>query len=58
MSDYSKSNLGEKLKSYLGLPPYNTPSNINYYDPFYYKSLVSQYGQDAVDQWMKTLKNN
>lgn len=48
--------LEEKVKAYLGLPPYNTWSNYCVGDYWYLEFLRKEYGDKAVDIMLEKLR--
>lgn len=48
--------LEEKIKAYLGLPPYNTWSNYLVGDSWYIESLRKEYGDKNVDNILEKLR--
>lgn len=44
-------------RKFLGLPPYNTTSNIVQGDPIYLQSLYEEYGQQQISQMIQQLTN-
>lgn len=50
------SNLENDVRKYLGLPPYNTMSNICYGDGHFLMSLYKTYGKLAVMNKIKELR--
>ena len=55
LNGYS-STLIEDCKKYLGLAPYNTFTNINVGDPFFYNNMCKKYGTEDVTYVVKNLK--
>lgn len=49
------SELEKDVRKYLGLPPYNTMSNISYYDGHFLRFLYKKYGELKVINKMKEL---
>lgn len=47
--------LKTELAVYLGIPPYNTPGNFHWHDPYYIADIRKRYGDEAVDQELKKL---
>lgn len=52
---YSKECLDD-CKKFLGIKPYNTPTNVVMGDPHYLNSLHIKYGKSAVDEAIRYLK--
>lgn len=55
LSGYSSA-LIEDCKKYLGLAPYNTFTNINVSDPFFYNHMYKKYGVADVNYVVRNLK--
>ena len=45
-----------KCRLFLGIEPYNTPSNLLYGDAHYLTSLQIQYGKEKIEEKIKELK--
>lgn len=45
----------EMLCKFYGLPPHNTFTNICYMDGYFYNSIKSEYGLEAIRQAEKQL---
>lgn len=48
----------EELKKFYGIAPYNTPTNIVQKDIYFLFDIIQKYGEEAVKQTEKTLKDN
>lgn len=50
----------EDMKKFLGLPPFNGPSNICMNDPYFARELEEKYGRpiaESVDRFLRNYKN-
>lgn len=47
--------LENEVRKFLGLAPYNSPTNFVVGDPQFYNSLVRRYGEKAVKKMIEKL---
>ena len=55
ISHYNQMELEDDLKKYLGLPPYNTFTNLVAYDAYYLNSIYVKYGKENVAKALNRL---
>lgn len=56
----SNSEFEKDIMKFLGLPPYNTPSNICMNDAYFGKEIEKKYGRPlagSIERFLKSYKN-
>ena len=51
-----KSNLIEDCKKYMGKPPYDSWTNLNVFDSYFYKDMCKKYGEDKVEEMLQKIR--
>lgn len=57
MNMNNNNNLIDDCKKYVGLPPYDSWTNLNVLDPYYYKELCKKYGEDIIKKTLQEIRD-